>query len=875
MVLQIAAGIFDKKADSLQAYNAFKYAIQTLNDGRKAAALPNTKFVSKDIREFQADLITGPSQICELLREKIAAIFGPQRRLSTALVQSISNSTSVPHFSVRYSPSENLNSKMTINMYPDHWTVSKALVDLIGYFNWTTFALVYDDAESLIRASGILNGMYDLKPKLYKLNASNISATLMDVKASGISFFVLDLPAKQALQVLRAAKTLDMVDYYFHYILTASDIHLLDLNDIFSTHVNITALQLVDFDDIHVAKAAKAWGAPLMEGQYGKIGVTTEAALLHDAVMVFAKALRKLDAVVDVTPASVNCDDARPWIQGGEIYNQILTTKIKGLSGDVMFESSGLRSSVRLHIVEPLRYGLQKVGQWTAEQGVRIMFNYTGQREFVQSSIKNKVLKVLTKLERPYVMEMANASLLSGNKRYRGFCVDMLDNISRTLNFSYELIVSNLPYGDQDPVTKEWNGLIRELIDKRGDMVLGAMTITTEREEVVDFSQPFLYLGVRILLRKPEGSPKTLFSFLVPLSLEVWIYILIAYIATSGVMFIIGRFSPYEWYNPNPCVEEAGVVENQFSIFNAMWFTIGSLMQEGTEVAPRAISTRFLAGIWWFFTMVMVSSYTANLAAYLTAERMKLPIENAHDLVKQNQIKYGCLEGGATCNFFKNSVYPDYVRMWDAIKADPKNNLVQSHDEGIAKVKKPEGMKGYAYLMESITLDYITSRDCNLTGIGNPLDTKGYGVAFPKNSPFREEISVIILTQQDKGYLEEFRIKWWKQEDGGDTCHEAAPLSGTSAMGLDMVGGVFVVVLLGVLLGIVVAVLEFVWKAKKNPDEYKEPIMKEAFKSIAEAIRSPHARAKTLLRAATPGQLREEVMSAAVPMLPNRRNAVI
>lgn len=191
-----------------------------------------------------------------------------------------------------------------------------------------------------------------------------------------------------------------------------------------------------------------------------------------------------------------------------------------------------------------------------------------------------------------------------GNACYRGFCVDVLDNISRSLNFSYELVVSDLPYGEQDPATKEWNGLVRQLIDKKADLVLGALTITREREEVVDFSQPFLYFGVRILLKKPEKKPPALFSFLDPLSLGVWIYIMLAYIGTSCVMFVIGRFSPYEWFNPNPCVEEAGVVENQFSIFNALWFAIGSLMQEGTEIAPRAMSTRFLAGVWWFFTMV-------------------------------------------------------------------------------------------------------------------------------------------------------------------------------------------------------------------------------------------------------------------------------
>ncbi len=30
--------------------------------------------------------------------------------------------------------------------------------------------------------------------------------------------------------------------------------------------------------------------------------------------------------------------------------------------------------------------------------------------------------------------------------------------------------------------------------------------------------------------------------------------------------------------------------------------------------SPRAISTRMVAGMWWFFTLIMISSYTANLA---------------------------------------------------------------------------------------------------------------------------------------------------------------------------------------------------------------------------------------------------------------------
>lgn len=70
-------------------------------------------------------------------------------------------------------------------------------------------------------------------------------------------------------------------------------------------------------------------------------------------------------------------------------------------------------------------------------------------------------------------------------------------------------------------------------------------------------------------------------------------------------------------------------------------------------MAPRAISTRLVSGIWWFFTLIMISSYTANLAAFLTVERMTSPIENADDLSKQTEIKYGTIFGGSTMTFFK------------------------------------------------------------------------------------------------------------------------------------------------------------------------------------------------------------------------------
>ena len=121
------------------------------------------------------------------------------------------------------------------------------------------------------------------------------------------------------------------------------------------------------------------------------------------------------------------------------------------------------------------------------------------------------------------------------------------------------------------------------------------------------------------------------------------------------------RFSPYEWDNPHPCNEQE-VLVNEFSLCNSLWFTVGSLMQQGSDLTPKSMSTRMIAAMWWFFTLIMISSYTANLAAFLTVSRMESPIETAEDLAKQTKIKYGCLESGSTRAFFrvKYKIYLDF-----------------------------------------------------------------------------------------------------------------------------------------------------------------------------------------------------------------------
>ena len=70
-----------------------------------------------------------------------------------------------------------------------------------------------------------------------------------------------------------------------------------------------------------------------------------------------------------------------------------------------------------------------------------------------------------------------------------------------------------------------------------------------------------------------------------------------------------------------------------------------------------------MASVWFLFAMIVIASYTANLAAFLTVETLEKPISNAADLEAQDVIKYGVVKGGSTAKFFQTSAEPLYQRM--------------------------------------------------------------------------------------------------------------------------------------------------------------------------------------------------------------------
>uniref|UniRef100_A0A6G1SET4 Glutamate receptor 1 n=1 Tax=Aceria tosichella TaxID=561515 RepID=A0A6G1SET4_9ACAR len=603
--------------------------------------------------------------------------------------------------------------------------------------------------------------------------------------------------------------------------------------------------------------------------------LTTEAALLFDGVELIARALMELNKTslpaqiarndlqgpsgFPLTPSCARRPGApvssttgggggpmiQPWSVGSILRRYMQMLRFEGLTGEIKLHERGHRAEIQLQLHDLTREGLKSVAKWTSQNGLNYVGNYSNvMSENYRELLKNKTLIIVTLENKPYVMKVPEWQSKTGNDRWEGYCVDLIRELSQIRSFKYELRVlegESASHGTRNE-KGEWNGLIRELIDGKADIAVADLTITYERESVVDFTMPFMSLGIGILVKKPTKASPKLFEFMLPLAPEVWIYLITAFVGVTLFLFMVARFSPYEWQNPHPCTQDAEELSNDFTMKNTLWFTIGCLMQQGCDIMPGALSTRVMAAAWWFFILIIVSSYTANLAAFLTVERMDNPIQSADDLAKQTKVLYGCLKSGSTRAFFQRSNYTTYARMWSFMESRRAETLLDSNSKGVERVKKGD----FAFLMESTTIEYTVERNCDLSQVGSLLDQKGYGIATQQDSPYRAVLSEAILTLQEKGVLHRLKDRWWKErKDGNTSCEvkEQQKSSGTaSELGLDHVGGVFVVLVVGALISVFICLMEYYWKHIKTPSSEREHMFIRLAKEFREIFLSGNKR---------------------------------
>ncbi|XP_075214966.1 ionotropic receptor 25a-like [Lycorma delicatula] len=435
----------------------------------------------------------------------------------------------------------------------------------------------------------------------------------------------------------------------------------------------------------------------------------------------------------------------------------------------------------------------------------------------------------------------------NGAEIWEGYCIDFTKRLAKDMNFDYELVVNN-KFGTRAP-DGSWDGLIGDLSAGKTDIIMASLTMTSEREEVVDFVAPYFeQAGFSIVMRKPVRKT-SLFKFMTVLRLEVWLSILASLTITGIMIWFLDKYSPYSAQNnkqlyPYPC--------RHFTLKESFWFALTSFTPQGGGEAPKALSGRTLVAAYWLFVVLMLATFTANLAAFLTVERMQSPVQSLDQLARQSRINYTVVENSDAQKYFQNmknaedtlyrmwkeitldssSVQTQY-RVWDypikeqyghILQAIERTGPVPNSSVGIKKVLESEDGE-FALIHDSPEVRYIITQNCNLTEIGDIFAEQPLAVAVQQGSQLNEEISRRILDLQKDRYFESLTAKYWNSSNKG-TCHNIDDNEGIT---LESLGGVFIATLFGLGLAMFTLCLEIIYNKRKKskkmiPEKFHENV---------------------------------------------------
>ncbi|XP_059892786.1 glutamate receptor ionotropic, delta-1-like isoform X2 [Gadus macrocephalus] len=865
-IIHIGA-IFEENA--LRDEEVFQLAISDLSlsdDVLQSEKITHSIKLIEPNNPFQA-----VQEACELMNQGILALVTSTGCAAASALQSLTDAMHIPHLYVQRNGEGSPRTGCHLNPSPggQRYTLSArppvrlndVMLTLVEELRWQKFIIFYDTEYDIRGLQGFLDQTsrqgVDVALQRVDRNISQVFTNLFTtMRTEELNKYrdtlrraILLLSPHGAHTFIQQAVETNLASKDSHWVFVneeISDTEILELThsalgrmtvarQIFPV-VKDSPLRCIRHNNHRISSL-------LCDPQEGYLkNLEVSNLYLYDSVLMLANAFyRKLEDRKWHSMASLNCikKTTKPWNGGWSMLETIQKGNITGLTGLMDFKDSGSNSHVQFEILgssfsESFGKDVKRLATWDSVHGL----NGSLKESRIENGMQGVTVKVVTLLEDPFVMVAEN--ILGQPKRYKGFSIDVLDALAKILGFKYDIYqVADSKYGSQLP-NGSWNGMIGELINKRADLAVSAVTITPERENVVDFSKRYLDYSVGILIRKPEEKIN-IFSLFAPFDLAVWACIAAAIPVVGVLIFLLNRLQTLRSSSSSSASSTSSAVTQNAppgqtpvgsgTLHSAIWIVYGAFVQQGGDSVAGSVALRIVMGSWWLFTLIVCSSYTANLAAYLTVSRMDHAIRSFQDLSRQMEVDYGTVRDSAVYDYFKNKgtnpLEQDstYAELWRTISGNSGLDFsVSSPSEGIRKAKKTT----YAFLWDMAVLEYaaLTDDECTVTVTGNGMSSKGYGIAMQHGSPYRDLFSQKILELQEKGDLDILKQKWWPRMGRCDLNRHASAQPDGRSLKLHSFAGVFCILAAGLLLACLVAGMETWWNGnrcrREQPKEDKE-----------------------------------------------------
>ena len=330
----------------------------------------------------------------------------------------------------------------------------------------------------------------------------------------------------------------------------------------------------------------------------------------------------------------------------------------------------------------------------------------------------SKNLRVYTQPIEPFVS-------VDRDKPEGGFSIELWQAIAKNLNIKYDIFVVNTV-----------NDLLKNVQSGNADIAIAAITATSEREKLVDFSHIYYTLGLSILT---SGESKHSFSSILRLILSKNMLKLLLVIIIGS--FIMANLIWLTEHRRNP-KEFPGSYGR--GLFEAVWYAACTLFA-GTcnEKVPYSFLGRLLSIFWLTLSIALISSFTALLTTSLTVENLKSDIRGPGDLP------------GKIVATVKGT-HPEQWLIENGIEPITTSNISDAIDMLIKG-------KVMAVVYDSPILRYEVKKrgNRNLAFAGPIFDKQGYAIALPLGSHYRKQINQEILQLSEQGITAELDKKYF------------------------------------------------------------------------------------------------------------------
>ncbi|XP_051187711.1 glutamate receptor 2.9 isoform X2 [Lolium perenne] len=757
------------------------------------------------LRDTGPDPIDAAAAGLDLLKNVgVQAIVGPQTSSQAKFIAELGKKSTVPVISFSADcPSQFGQNPYFIRTAWNDSSQAEAIASLVEKHNWREVVPVFEDDDSntrfipdLVDALRQVDTRVSYRCKIHPSDTGDdMRRAISNLKLNWTTVFVVRMSHALALKFFNLAKDEGMMGQGYVWITAYG------LTDIFDV-VGSPALDVMQGvlgvkphvqDTVEVQNFRQRWRNKYRSENRGtSLSEPTVSGLYaYDTIWAIALAAEKAGYVnADFQPSVRNNGstdfDRIDTSEGAEkLRDALLKVNFSGMSGKFQIKDMQL-VSVNYTIINIVDQKRRLVGFWTPRSGISGSLNtkvdldtiiWPGYNKAAPRGWLfpvNKTLQIAVPVKAGF-----DEFVRFENGKAMGFCIDVFEAVVQSL--PYDVPRNYVQFRDETGHSKgTYDDLVYSVYLEEYDAVAGDITILANRSLYVDFTLPYTESGVRMLVPVLDRRKKTAWTFLKPLTTDLWLGTGAFFFFTGFVVWCIEHRTNQDFRGP-PASQ----------IGSVLYFSFSTLVFAHREKIVNNLS-RIVVVVWLFVVLIVQQSYTASLSSILTVEQLQPTVTNLEEIIRN----------GSYVGYLNDSFLPMLLKRLkiDESKVIPFDSP-EEYNEALSSGR-------VAVIVDEIPyLKVFLKKYCrDYTMVGPTYKFDGFGYAFTRGSPLTSDISRGILKFASNGTMDELQ----KDLYGPTSCPDKDDSQTSSSLTLNSFKGLFIITgassMLALILHIVITV---------------------------------------------------------------------